>query len=301
VEIPDQAATLRASTKAVVLGGGGPVGRAWETGFAAGLLIQGVDLADADRIIGTSAGAIAGAQIALRLDIGAAVGDPSAGPAVSQDVSAGLQQLIAACARAATSPTPEIEWQQIGRMALAANTSSEETNLARPTFAAITGREWPSNFWTTSHSARTGRFQVWSAASKVPLERAVASSAALPGMWPPITIGDDRYMDGGVRSMLNADLASGYANVVVLSCFALTSPQEGNGASATLNRALLHEVDLLRRGGAVVEVATPNEEFQLLTKNGTAMLNGALVPDAYAVGKRQALDAIERVGRVWRM
>ncbi len=49
--------------RALVLGGGGPVGIAWETGVAAGLAAEGVKLADADFILGTSAGSFVGAQL----------------------------------------------------------------------------------------------------------------------------------------------------------------------------------------------------------------------------------------------
>ena len=42
-------------------------------------------------------------------------------------------------------------------------------------------------------------------------------SAALPGLAPTVDINGRRFIDGGVRSSDNADLASGYANVVVLS------------------------------------------------------------------------------------
>ena len=54
--------------KALVLGGGGPVGRAWQMGIAAGLQAEGVDLREADLIVGTSAGAVVGARLALGLD-----------------------------------------------------------------------------------------------------------------------------------------------------------------------------------------------------------------------------------------
>ena len=47
------------SSRAVVLGGGGPVGVGWEVGLAAGLAKEGVLLADADLVIGTSAGSLA--------------------------------------------------------------------------------------------------------------------------------------------------------------------------------------------------------------------------------------------------
>ena len=50
--------------RALVLGGGGVTGIAWETGLIAGLAELGIDLAAADVIIGASAGSVVGADIA---------------------------------------------------------------------------------------------------------------------------------------------------------------------------------------------------------------------------------------------
>jgi NTE family protein len=49
--------------RALILHGGGSAGNAWEIGVAAGLLDAGVDVTDADLIVGTSAGATAAAQL----------------------------------------------------------------------------------------------------------------------------------------------------------------------------------------------------------------------------------------------
>lgn len=142
-------------------------------------------------------------------------------------------------------------------MALAAVTCSEDESLSRRTFASLKGKQWAPNFRATSVGTRTGRFQVWSAASGVPLERAVAASSALPSVWPPITIGQDRYMDGGVRSMLNADLAAGYSRVVVVSCFTLGESGARNAPAVTADRSPLGEIESLRAGGSTVEVVPP--------------------------------------------
>src|SRR4051812_45548934 len=56
------------TSRALVLGGGGPVGIAWESGLVAGLAQGGVDLATADFILGTSAGSFVGARLALGSD-----------------------------------------------------------------------------------------------------------------------------------------------------------------------------------------------------------------------------------------
>src|SRR3954464_14362502 len=51
-------------TRALVLAGAGAAGNAWELGLIAGLSDAGVDVTEADLIIGTSAGSTVAAQIA---------------------------------------------------------------------------------------------------------------------------------------------------------------------------------------------------------------------------------------------
>lgn len=289
-------------TRSVVLGGGGPVGRAWETGLAVGLRERGIDLSNADLIVGTSAGAIVGAQLALKLDLAATAADlASRGePAPPSSARAGMATLIAATAAAATSADPEAARAGIGRMALAAHTISEAASIARATFAPLAGKVWPGNFRATAVSAQTGALKVWDATSAAPLVRAVASSSALPGVYPPITIGAERYMDGAVRSMLNADLAAGFTRVIVVSCFTLTLPDGiSNAHLETLNAALESELAAIRSSGSALKVVTPNDEFLDLTTGGTSMLDPALVHDAYRVGVRQAEAAADQLGVIW--
>ena len=64
-------------SRALVLGAGGPIGRIWQSGLIAGLIEREIDLGDASLIIGTSAGAIVGAQLPHR---GAAMLDGRLGP-----------------------------------------------------------------------------------------------------------------------------------------------------------------------------------------------------------------------------
>lgn len=53
------------TSRALVLGGGGPVGIGWEAGMLKGLADDGIQLAEADLIVGTSAGSAVGSQLAL--------------------------------------------------------------------------------------------------------------------------------------------------------------------------------------------------------------------------------------------
>src|SRR5580658_5525146 len=82
---PQVAATRRvrpAGQRALVLHGGGSAGNAWEIGVIAGLLDAGLDVTEADLIIGTSAGSTAAAQItsATPAELLAAIVDPAPRP-----------------------------------------------------------------------------------------------------------------------------------------------------------------------------------------------------------------------------
>jgi NTE family protein len=285
--------------RALVLGGGGVVGRAWQIGLAAGFLDHGIDLSEADLIIGTSAGAVTGAQLALGVDPRAAVPAVDAIYANVPDASAGLLRLAAEIANTVKSAAPEVGWKAIGEQAIAAPTMSEDAYLAREVFAAFTGRGWPRNFVATTVNARTGQFRAWDWISQAPLERGVAASTALPGTWPPISIGDDRYIDAGVRSFLNADLASGAASVLVISCLDLAIPAGAPEALRIINGAHQAEIEALRASGSEVEALSPNRAFLELTGYGTRMLDGSLPPQAYEVGKAQAASELERARRLY--
>jgi hypothetical protein len=101
------------------------VGRAWQSGLIAGLIEREIDLGDASLIIGTSAGAIVGAQLALGLNFAAPSKLDLAVQAAPASSSSDMSEL-AAIARAVRSPEPEIERAKIGAFAIEAQTASEE-------------------------------------------------------------------------------------------------------------------------------------------------------------------------------
>jgi NTE family protein len=203
--------------RALVLGGGGVTGIAWETGLLAGLAKAGIDLRSADVVVGTSAGSVVGAQILsdTELDdlyasqLADATGEISArmgATTILRYATAMLWPGDAARARA-----------RLGRAALKARTVPESERRA------IIEKRLPSGSWPqrrlliTAVDAETGELRVFDRDSGVPLPEAVAASCAVPLVWPPISIGGHRYIDGGVRSVTNADLAAGCDRVVVLA------------------------------------------------------------------------------------
>ncbi|HEX4808006.1 MAG TPA: hypothetical protein VH325_03705, partial [Bryobacteraceae bacterium] len=107
-------------------------------------------------------------------------------------------------------------------------------------------------------------------------------------------INGTRYINGGVRSAENADLASGYANVVVLSPFGGRSGTLPAGQFEGLRRLpgadLEGQVEGLRKQGSRVEVITPDADS--LAAMGTNQMDPATrIPAARAgfdQGKREA-------------
>jgi NTE family protein len=288
-------------TRALVLGGGGPVGVGWESGLAVGLAREGVVISESDLIVGTSAGSIVGARLALQMDLAAMIAAVSQPRPVEPGAGDGIGQLLTAWADAAArSLSPEETRVELGQFALTAQTPDEDTYVAADVFAQVKDCEWPKSFRCAAVGTRTGALQVWDQAARVPLARAVASSCAVPGVFPPVTIGAERYMDGGMRSPLNADLAVGHAVVIVVSCLALALP---DGFSDPMfdatSRQLEAEFALVRDSGAALEVVGPGQEFLDISGWGASLMNPALTADAYQAGLRQAAAEAERLRAVW--
>ena len=288
-------------TRALILGGGGPVGVGWECGLADGLAREGVVLSGSDLIAGTSAGSIVGARLALKMDLSQTIGSVSQPIPAEPGAGGGMDQLLAVLADAAArSLSPQETCVELGRLALAAPTPDEDTYVEADVFAEVRDCEWPESFRCTAVGTRTGAFQVWDQSAGVSLSRAVASSCAVPGVFPPVTIGAERYMDGGMRSPLNADLAAGHAAVIVVSCMALALPEGfSDPMFGAISRQLEAEFTLVRDSGAALEIVGPGQEFLDISGWGANLMNPALTADAYQAGVRQAAVEADRLRAVW--
>jgi NTE family protein len=302
-------------SKALVLSGGGAVGIAWQTGLAAGLARHGVVLADAPFILGTSAGSAVGAQLALGRDpeeqlaryqsAGARSGDrddasspppPVVGGAGGVgDRMARLMELMGEAAREDASPL-EVR-QVIGRFALDAETGPEERFVE--VFRYLAGEPWPEVFRCTAVDAQTGEFRVWDRDSGAELNRAVASSCAVPGLFPPITIAGNRYMDGGMRSGASGDLAAGHERVLLVT---LMGPErlalQGDDPRLAAMRArAAHETDAVIEAGGTVEVVAPDAESAAVM--GINLMDAALGPAAALAGARQGEASAPALRAFW--
>ena len=201
--------------RALVLGGGGVTGIAWETGLIAGLAALDIDLAAADVIIGTSAGSVVGTDIASGQEFEALYRpDSRRGSRARRRI--GWDFIGRLLWDVHTSRDPKRARARIGRWALSVPTVPEDR---RKVFEArLPASVWPSRaLKVTAVDARTGELAVFDSAGDASLVDAVGASCAVPGIWPPVTIGERRFMDGGMRTVVNADLAHGYERVVIVA------------------------------------------------------------------------------------
>ncbi|HEY8046248.1 MAG TPA: patatin-like phospholipase family protein [Streptosporangiaceae bacterium] len=285
------AESVPAAQRALVLGGGGLSGIAWETGVLAGLAAAGADVSLADFVLGTSAGATVAAQLGSGLPL-AGLFERQTVPALQ---SAELAPDIGRVAELMESwqqlpleyPDPAGLRREVGQRALAAATVPEAERRA-----VIAGR-LPRHSWPTRKlavvavEAHTGDVRVFDKDSGADLVDAVTASCAIPGIWPPVTIGAGRYIDGGTRSAVNADLAAGYQRVLILAPMADPPLDE---QVAGLTRAA---------GAGSVLVLAPDDES--LAAMGINPLDPAVRAPVAQAGYAQGERAAAGVARLWQL
>lgn len=292
-----------------MLGGGGAAGNAWEIGVIAGLAEAGLDLTEAsDVVIGTSAGATAAAQVRSGIppaELFASVLSPTVqptgqhrrpGPSLPM---APVFERMRAIGAAATSA---VDLQRaMGAFGLESNPILKAgAALRRATVAArLPCLAWPDrSMIVTAVDAHTGELAAFDRDCGVDLVDAVTASTALPGLAPTIAINGRRYIDGGVRSPDNADLAASYASVGVLSPLGgrsratLQAGQfEGLRRPPEWGTDLTSQVEALRKGGRHVEVITPDAGSR--SAMGTNQMDPATrIPAAragFAQGRQEAI------------
>jgi NTE family protein len=243
---------------ALVLGGGGSAGNAWLIGVLAGLSAGGLDVSDADLVVGTSAGSTAAAQLcaAPAADLFAAILDAPIPPAPQPSPSgAGPSALEATNRIIAASSDPADLRRRAGAWGIRADPTGERSPRWRATVAQrLPSLSWPpTRLWITAVNAHTGEPVVFDRDSGVDLVDAVAASCAGGFAYD---IGGTRYLDGGYRTNAdNADLAAGYERVLILSPF-------GGRARIPVgwHQHLVDQVTELRAGGSQVETVFPDAE-----------------------------------------
>ncbi|MDQ2726835.1 MAG: patatin-like phospholipase family protein [Actinomycetota bacterium] len=227
------------SRVAVVLGAGGPVGHAFHAGVLAALCEEGWDGRNADLLVGTSVGAITAGLLRAGLapgdlfayttnralsDEGAALlhkgwpdadfhvdlaqrrrHGPAAAPRLLADLARSPRHVRAGLIMAALAPTGEVS-----------------TDIITEGFGRILGPVWPQpSLLVSAVDLDAGTRVVFGApgATRPDPGLAVAASCAVPSYFVPVQIAGRRYVDGGLFSPANTDLAGadGHGYDIVLA------------------------------------------------------------------------------------
>ena len=136
---------------------------------------------------------------------------------------------------------------------------------------------------TVAIDALTGDRRVFERGSGAGLVDAVAASSAVPGIWPPVTIGDARYVDGGMYSSCNADLAVGYDRVLVLAPMA--------------DAALADQVAAVEEAGRAAVVSPDKESLAAFTADA---LDPAVRAPSAEAGRRQGISVAATLQDIWK-
>jgi len=273
--------------RALVVGGGGVTGVAWELGMLAGLAEAGVDLSTADLVVGTSAGAVVGAQFASGIPVEELYARQlaAAGTEIAARMSTGA--VLRWVWTALSSRDPQRARARIGRMALAAKTIPEAERRA-VIESRLPGPDWPERrLLIAAVDAESGQFRAFDRESGVSLVDAVGASCAVPGVWPPVTIDGRRWIDGGARSSANADLAAGCERIVVLAPLTVGfGPMPSVAAQARE----------LRKHARVAVVSPDRAAKRAIGRN---VLDPARRAPSARAGRSQAAAVAPAVAEVW--
>jgi NTE family protein len=276
--------------RALVLGGGGVTGVAWEIGMLLGLAEAGLDLSAADLFVGTSAGSVVAAQLTSGVPLDqlfdAQLADAT-GEIAAHMSRAALARFVLAMA---WPGDPRRSRVSLGRAALRAKTVSEAERRS------VIEQRLPSHDWPQQRllipavDAETGAVVVFTKGGGVSLVDAVAASCAVPLVWPPITIGGHRYMDGGVRSVANVDLAAGCERVVVIA-----------PTTAGLRRAdrLSSQLRELSKAARDVRAAIVSPDSAARRAIGPNVLDPSHRAASANAGRTQAAGEVQRIQAVW--
>lgn len=305
VTMAEQGPIGAGAARAVALGGGGEWFVAWMAGYASGLLEAGVDLAQADVTIGTSAGSLVGAAIkggrlAPFTDVLRQLGANPAAANKELNISVGApSQARARTVMGQTDAITPATLQEIGRAAMAARNAPDESYVA--SVQGVLGlTDWPAGHHTTSTDCYTGESLIAGGDSGVTIAQACAASSSLPGVNGPTWLGDRLCMDGGVSSSsTHADMLAGATFVLIIAMFDFKAnpPKHVNpsfGIAERVNPGTAErEAAALRAQGSSVHVTIANPDPD------TDFMDAATIGPAIADGVSRGKADAPAVAALW--
>ena len=280
----------------MVLAGGGYAASAWEIGMVTGMADGGLDVRTADLFVGTSSGS----RVALHLASGAAHEEvfqhrlqPEAPSSERTAVIdwVGLRDGVARAKQAGGSPTEIL--QRMGSLAVAAASGRNGSSRREIVAAQLPVETWPEKrLLIATVNAETGERRAFDRESGIDLVDAVIASTASFG-WPPTLFEGEHYIDGGFYSTNNADLATGFDQVMILAM----KPPPGIPIPSMSLVTLDETVKILQDSGALVEVIHPDENTLAALAAAGGVMNPAISAPSAMAGRVQGRSIV--TDRIW--
>jgi NTE family protein len=265
----------------LVLSAGGPLGDPWHSGVLGRLQeVAGWDARTADLVVGTSAGSIT----AVTLRAGVAAIDRKI-HMVGGPISPEAEEIYARIVTPYTEPEAERDWRpaspkmalraawppwRVDPLRLATGNMPRGTRSGEPLetrMNELMPDGWPDQpLWITAVRMSDGRRVVFGRDDvRGNIGQAVRSSAAVPGAYRPGKVGEREYVDGGVHSSTNLDLAATLGFDLVIVSSAMTAAPGSRSWITDPSRAwfsskLDDEVAEVRARGTAVLVVEPDGE-----------------------------------------
>lgn len=275
--------------KALVLGGGGITGIAWESGVLAGLIDSGILVNHADKILGSSAGSYVGSILANGQNMKTYY-EQLANNRDNAD-NAQLDPSLFELWREAFVEGKTDE-QVIGKyLGDIINKSPSTVSLKereRSVRKRIGNVDWTPQLEITAINAKTGTLEYFNETSGISLMEAVMASGAVPGIWPHVDMLGASWIDGGMISSTNARLMANYKDIIIL---APLDQKQG------LVPSVYEDVETLKTNSNVTLITPDQDSRNIIGTNIYSSQHIKEIGDAgYQQGKiigREALDELK--------
>ena len=260
----------------LALAGGGPLGGIYEVGALIALAdsLQGIDLNDLDVYVGVSSGSFVAAALAngispaqmYRLFI-ADGADAALTPQIflrpaltefSRRLVALPALSLQALVRYSRDPLRSSVLESLATLSRALPVGLfDNVRIDRFLAQLLSGpgrtndfRELDRKLFLVATNLGTGASVVFGAPGHdhVPISRAIGASSALPGLFPPVQIDGEHYVDGALNKTLHASVALD-EGIELLLCVNPLVPYDGSSATLRDARRGRLTVDKLKAGG----------------------------------------------------
>ena len=299
-DTPRPSDLAQGADRTLVLGGGGEYYLAWYCGFFHGLLERGIDpAAQADMVVGTSAGAYVGSSLTsgqfahLREEFDFFGQFPDRFAQLAPVSAANTSQQRARELNFAVKSGDANAIRAIGRAALAADNTVNGDAVDRLAWMLTddSRTDWPpATMYTTANDCYTGeRLVIGQAAARrngIALANATAASSSLPGVIGPTLVGQRFCMDGGIaKTWAHPDVVAGSRRALVLT---LTNGYDGC-VLCGIPHDIYSEIDSLKATGTTPMLIIAG------TPPGVNLLDPSQIAPALRVGYDRATTEAQKI------